>query len=145
MKKCEKYVDVSIRLNFSGNNFDPREITAKSGIAPNESWIVGDEIKATPGLIQKAIHKRKNCGWQYYTNEVDLIYGFDLLIDNFYKKFMPVADILNILCKTKNIETNIEIVGYVGIDKSPSVYLSKNFILLCNKLEANLGVCMYLS
>ena len=135
---------IELMLVIFGEYFSLDELSVLLGINPTDSWYKGDVIPLHKGLFRKdnKPHLRRETTWQFSTGFIETLYLDDVFI-LFERQFEDKISILKNYIKAKKLDVAIEIVIEIVDNEVPSLYFDKRIIRICDELEAEIDIDMY--
>ena len=142
----ENYVtQIKIILTIFGDLLIPEKFTELISIIPTNFWNKGDKIPPRKGLIRKdsKVPLRKESAWEYSTGfiktldseevskQIDTVFGDKIV---FLKQYI----------KENNLEVVLNVIVEIVDHHIPSIHFNKKMIQLCNELNAEIDIDMYL-
>jgi len=127
-----------VRIEFSifGEGFFPSEITRRLEIAPDNEWIIGEQI---PNIKQK----RKETCWSLDTGDQESL-DINVQLSCILKKIMPRKEMLIQIKKDLKVDIKFFIVIKVENKQSPAIYLGNDVLDFINSIRAELDFDLYI-
>lgn len=142
----EKFLtQIKLILVIFGDFLTPDEITNLTKINPTNSWVKGDLIPHHKGLIRKdnKILTRKESAWEYSTGFVQTL-DFENVSNQFETMFRDKNLLLKKYINENGLDVTLNIVVEIADEEKPSIHFNKKIIELCNDINAEIDIDMYL-
>lgn len=121
---------------FTGDDFDPEEITSYIGLKPSKIWYKGEKI-------QNSAIKRKKNGWLLSTGR-EISLDLDIQIREITDSIKPHISKIIEICQKFNLETELSCAIYIEDDKIPSIHFEKDILKIISDLKAEIDIDIYM-
>lgn len=124
----------SIKCHFEviGHDFEPAMLTRALGVAPTETWRIGDRTRLSG-------RPYKYDGWSMSSEEVESLDLQEVALP-ILKQLLPAAGILVEYCSRLHLEAILSCAVYVEDDQMPAISLDRETVRMLNILGASLDI-----
>ncbi|HET7114936.1 MAG TPA: DUF4279 domain-containing protein [Hanamia sp.] len=130
-----KYLSQSyVYLAIFGESFIPNEFSKLINITPTKVAVKGENLEYTVS---------KECFWEYKLEKNNALEELDLSLNKLMEVFKSKTDIIRKFMLDNNLEAKCNVVIEVKNNEDSGVFLSSDFIIFLESINASVEVNTY--